>query len=105
TPQRSAVLAERVERNSDSQQWARSLRTLALARRRAGQPLDAFQTLLRLATSELPPTLEVERGPARIVAFDRQLRADLMDLLSASPLPTFREARAHLLQTLRTALA
>jgi outer membrane protein assembly factor BamB/tetratricopeptide (TPR) repeat protein len=105
TPRRSAELAEQVERNSDSQQWARSLRTLALARRRAGQPLDAFQMLLRLATSELPPTLEVEPGPARIVAFDRQLRADLMDLLSASPLPTFREARALLFRTLRTALA
>ena len=37
SPVRCAALAERVQRNTDSQQWARSLRTLALARQSAGQ--------------------------------------------------------------------
>ena len=74
SPRRCDLLAERVERNADTEQRARSLRRLALARRRAGQTLEAFDSLLLLAQSELPPTLEVDRGPARVVAFDRQLR-------------------------------
>jgi outer membrane protein assembly factor BamB len=105
SPLRCEALAERVARNADSQQMARSLRTLGLARRRAGQTLDAFDSLLQLAKSELPPTLEVERGPARLVAFDRQLRADLMDLLADCSLPQFREARARMLKCVQTALA
>ena len=105
SPKRCDALAERVERTADSQQWARSLRVLALARRRAGQTLAAFDSLLLLAKSELPPVLEVERGPIRVVAFDRQLRADLMDLLADCSLPVFREARARLLKSLQAALA
>jgi outer membrane protein assembly factor BamB len=105
SPGRCAALAERVQHNTDSQQWARSLRTLALARQSAGQTGGAFEMLLGLAKSDLPPTLEVDRGPARTVAFDRQLRADLMDLLAGSSLPAFREARAQLLRTLQAALA
>ncbi len=104
SPLRCEALAERVARNADSQQMARSLRTLALARRRGGQTLDAFDALLVLAKSELPPTLEVERGPARLVAFDRQLRADLMDLLADCSLPQFREARARMLKCVQAAL-
>jgi outer membrane protein assembly factor BamB/tetratricopeptide (TPR) repeat protein len=104
SPRRSNTLAERVEHTADTEQRARSLRRLALARRRAGQTLEAFDTLLLLAQSELPPTLDVERGPARVVAFDRQLRADLMDLLADCSLPQFREARARLLKTVQAAL-
>ncbi|HEV3303759.1 MAG TPA: PQQ-binding-like beta-propeller repeat protein, partial [Planctomycetaceae bacterium] len=104
SPRRCDLLAERVERNADTEQRARSLRRLALARRRAGQTLEAFDSLLLLAQSELPPTLEVDRGPARMVAFDRQLRADLMDLLADCSLPQFREARARLLKSLQAAL-
>jgi outer membrane protein assembly factor BamB len=102
---RCGALANRVARNADSQQWARSLRALALARRRAGQTLEAFDSLLLLAKSELPPTLEVERGPVRVVAFDRQLRGDLMDLLADCSLPQFREARARMLRSVQAALA
>jgi outer membrane protein assembly factor BamB len=104
SPRRCDALADRLEHNADSQQWARSLRTLALARRRAGQTQPAIDILLRLAKSELPQTLEVERSPTRVVAFDRQLRADLMDLLASCSLPTFREARSQLLKCLQEAL-
>jgi outer membrane protein assembly factor BamB/tetratricopeptide (TPR) repeat protein len=104
SPRRADTLAGRVERNADSEQRARSLRRLALARRRAGQTLEAFDALLLLAQSELPSTLDVERGPARVVAFDRQLRADLMDLLADCSLPQFREARARLVKAMQAAL-
>ncbi len=104
SPARSAALAELVERHTDSQQWARSMRTLALARQSAGQTNGAFDLFLRLAKADLPATLEVERSPARVVAFDRQLRADLMDLLAGSSLPAFREAHVQLVKTLQAAL-
>jgi outer membrane protein assembly factor BamB len=104
SPGRCDALADRLEHNADSQQWAHSLRTLALARRRAGQTPGAFETMLRLAKAELPQTLEVDRGPTRVVAFDRQLRADLMDLLASCSLPVFRQARAQLLKCVQAAL-
>jgi outer membrane protein assembly factor BamB len=105
SPRRSGQLSAKVEKTADSEQWARSLRTLALARRRAGQTLPAFESLMLLAKAELPPTLEVERGPVRLVAFDRQVRADLMDLLAECSLGQFREAHAQMLASLKAALA
>ena len=62
-------------------QRAVALRTVETALAGQGERLLGLKAFLELARLELPAQIEVERGPRRVVAFDRQLGADLQDLL------------------------
>ena len=83
-PQRSFQWAPQLLRAATGDDAAAlALRSVGTALLGQGQRMLGLHAFLELARLELPHQIEVERGPRRIVAFDRQLAADLKDLLHA----------------------
>ncbi|HUE14476.1 MAG TPA: PQQ-binding-like beta-propeller repeat protein, partial [Planctomycetaceae bacterium] len=86
------------------EQRAVALRTVGTALASDGERMLGLKALLELARLELPGPIEVERGPRRAVAFERQLGADLQELLRACPPPERRQADAQIEQALKRAI-
>jgi outer membrane protein assembly factor BamB len=83
-PQRSIQWSPQLLRAATGDdERALALRSVGTAISGQGQKLLGLHAFLELSRLELPRQIEVERGPRRLVAFDRQLAADLKDLLHA----------------------
>jgi len=81
-----------------------ALRTAGATMAGQGERMVALDAFLELARLELPAQIESDRGPRRVVAFDRQLEADLQDLLSnCSPLER-QQASARIQRVLELAI-
>lgn len=80
-----------------------ALRTVGKALAGQGERLLGLEALLELARVELPSQFEVDRGPKRLVAFDRQLAADLLDLLRACSPPERQQANLRIERALARA--
>ena len=82
-PNRYLALAPQLlKAAAGEEQRAIALRSVGVALAGQGQRLVALDALLELARLELPAQIEIERGPRRIVSFERQLGSDLRDLLA-----------------------
>ena len=85
-------------------QRAVALRTVGAALTGEGERTLGLTAFLELARLDLPAQIEVERGPRRVVAFDRQLVADLQDLLRACSPPERRQAGSRIQLALERAI-
>ena len=83
-PGRTLALAPQLlKAAAGEEQRAIALRSVGLALAGQGQRLVGLDAFLELARLELPAQIEIERGPRRVVAFERQLGCDLRELLAA----------------------
>lgn len=81
-PKRFLALAPRLlKAASGDEQRAIALRSVGVALAGQGQRLLALDAFLELARLELPAQIEVERGPKRVIALERQLGSDLSELV------------------------
>jgi outer membrane protein assembly factor BamB len=87
------------------EQRAIALRSVALALAGQGQRLQGLDALLELARLDLPAQIEIERGPRRIVAFERQLGSDLRELLEACTPAERRQADSRIEAALERGIA
>jgi outer membrane protein assembly factor BamB len=103
-PQRCPERAPQLLRTATGdEQRAVALRTVGSALCVDGERLLGLDAFLQLARLELPAQIEIERGPRRVVAFDRQLGAEIQDLLRACSPPERREAELRIQQALERA--
>jgi outer membrane protein assembly factor BamB/tetratricopeptide (TPR) repeat protein len=86
------------------EQRAVAMRTVGSALCADGERMLGLDAFLQLARQELPAQIEIERGPRRVVAFDRQLGAELQDLLRACSPPERREADSRIQRALERAI-
>ena len=85
-------------------QRAVALRTVGAALAADGERMLGLTAFLELSRLDLPRQIEIERGPRRVVAFDRQLGADLRDLLHACPPAERRQADSSIQRALERAI-
>jgi PQQ-like domain len=87
------------------EQRAIALRSVGVALAGRGQRLVGLDALLELARLELPAQIEIERGPRRVVAFERQLGSDLRELLTACTPAERRQADSRIEVALEQGIA
>jgi outer membrane protein assembly factor BamB len=87
------------------EQRAIALRSVGVALASRGERLLALDAFLELARLELPAQLEIDRGPRRVVAFERQLGCDLRDLLRACAPAERQQAGARIEAALERGIA
>ena len=87
------------------EQRAMALRSVGLALEGKGDRLVGLDAFLELARLELPAQIEIERGPRRVVAFERQLGCDLRALLQTCSSAERRQAGARIEGALERGIA
>ncbi len=100
-----AIAPQLLKAAAGEEQRAIALRSVGVALAGQGQRLVGLDALLELARLELPAQIEIERGPRRVVSFERQLGSDLRELLAACTPAERRQADSRIEAALERGIA